>query len=123
MKNFKDIETRRIGAKIKEIRRKRGMSQKELASKANISLSHMSEIETGRQVLMLPTFIRIIDALNISANEILKCSDGETIRLYESELLELLSGCSNDQFDSILRIIKEIKNQYQPIQQNEVEQG
>lgn len=121
MKNFKDIETRRIGAKIKEIRRKRGMSQKELASKANISLSHMSEIETGRQVLMLPTFIRIIDALNISANEILKCSDGETIRLYESELLELLSGCSNDQFDSILRIIKEIKNQYQPIKQNEDE--
>jgi len=121
MKNFKDIETRRIGAKIKEIRRKRGMSQKELASKANISLSHMSEIETGRQVLMLPTFIRIIEALNISANEILKCSDGETIRLYESELLELLSGCSNDQFDSILRIIKEIKNQYQPIKQNEDE--
>ena len=121
MKNFKDIETRRIGAKIKEIRRKKGMSQKELAVKAKISLPHMSEIETGRQVLMLPTFIRIIEALNISANEILKYDDGETIRLYESELVELLSDCSNDQFDSILRIIKEIKNQYQPIKQNEDE--
>lgn len=111
MKELKDAETRRIGAKIKEIRREKGISQKELALSSNISMSHMSEIESGRQVMMLPTFAKIVDALNISADDLLLNTKSETRQFYEKEFSSVLSDCTPEELDSILRIVREIKTQ------------
>lgn len=102
-------EIKRIGLRIKEIRVQRKMSQADLAVKANISLPHISDIENGKSTLRLPTFIRITEALQVSADALLRSDIPEVNNLYRSEFSELLEDCTPAEIDSILKIVKEVK--------------
>lgn len=102
-------EYKKIGSRIREIRLQKHMSQANLAEKANISLSHVSDIENGKSALMLPTFIRIVEALQVSADVLLRSDIPEVNKLYKSEFAEVLEGCTPSEIDSILKIVKEVK--------------
>lgn len=51
---------------IKRIREERNMSQKELASKAEISQQFLCDIEQGRRKPSIDTAIKIAEVLNIT---------------------------------------------------------
>ena len=51
---------------IKEKREQLGISQKELAEKADISQSFLCDIEKGRSKPSIDTAVRLADALGIS---------------------------------------------------------
>lgn len=102
-------EYKKIGSRIREIRLQKHMSQANLAEKANISLSHVSDIENGKSALMLPTFIRIVETLQVSADVLLRSDIPEVNKLYQSEFAEVLEGCTPSEIDSILKIVKEVK--------------
>lgn len=63
-------EYEQIGLRIRNARIDRKMSQAELAAKANISLPHISSIELGKTKMLLSTFTRVIEALQVSADSI-----------------------------------------------------
>ena len=65
-------ESQVIGSRIRGARIKNGMSQAELAVKSNISLPHISDIELGKSNMMLTSFIRITEALQVSADSLLR---------------------------------------------------
>ena len=48
------IDYKALGAKIKEYRKKENITQEQLAEMADISLSHMSNIETASASVSLP---------------------------------------------------------------------
>ena len=102
-------EYRKIGARIREIRLQRHMSQAELAEKAGIHLSRISEIENGKSTLLLPTFIRITEALQVSADVLLRSDIPEVNNLYKGEFADVLEDCTPSEIDSILNIVREIK--------------
>ena len=102
-------EYKKIGARIREVRRQRHMSQANLAEKAHVQLSHISDIENGKSTLLLPTFIRITEALQVSADVLLRADVPEVNSIYQNEFAELLADCSPSEIDSILSIVKEIK--------------
>ena len=102
-------EYKKIGARIREIRLQKHMSQANLADKANIHLSHISDIENGKSTLLLPTFIRITEALQVSADVLLRSDIPEVNKLYKSEFAEVLEDCTPSEIDSIIKIVKEIK--------------
>ncbi|MDL2238359.1 helix-turn-helix domain-containing protein [Christensenellaceae bacterium OttesenSCG-928-K19] len=102
-------KSRIIGSRIKEARINNGMSQADLAAKANISLPHISDIELGKSNMMLGTFIRITEALQVSSDSLLRLDVPEVKSLYENELSDVLSDCSPSQMDSILKIVREVK--------------
>ena len=52
-------EYEQIGARIRNARIERKMSQAELAAKANISLPHISSIELGKTKMLLSTFTTV----------------------------------------------------------------
>ena len=54
-----------LGDRIRQTRRARGISQIQLAEMAQISVSHMSDIETGKTNISLDVFIRIMNALQV----------------------------------------------------------
>ncbi|MGX7447120.1 helix-turn-helix transcriptional regulator [Dolosigranulum pigrum] len=59
------------GYRIKEIRDKKGITQQELADKANVSRSIISELETGRRtVSKTDTLFRIAKALDVPFRDI-----------------------------------------------------
>ena len=78
-----------IGERVREARMARKMSQQELAAKANISLPHISAIENGKQSMKLVTFVRIIEALQVSADAILRADVPSVNQLYQSEFCAL----------------------------------
>ena len=105
-------ESKIIGSRIKEARIKNGMSQADLAAKANISLPHISDIELGKSNMLLTSFIRIAIALQVSADTLLRPDVPSVRSLYEGELSEVFSDCSPAQMDSILKIAREVKQTF-----------
>lgn len=65
-----------LGIVIASLRKMRGMSQEQLAEKANISRSHLSAIEAPNMVraFSLEVFFNIADALEIEPSELIKGS-------------------------------------------------
>jgi len=102
-------ESQIIGSRIREVRVKKGMSQAELAAKANISLPHISDLELGKSRMMLASFVRITEALQVSADSLLRPDIPEVKNLYQSEFADILDDCTPAEIDSILKIVKELK--------------
>ena len=61
-----------LGKRIRESRIKKGYTQQDLASRADIGVVYLSEIERGVKMPSLNIFIKIIDALDVSADSILR---------------------------------------------------
>ncbi len=63
-----------LGIVIAAMRKLRGMSQEQLAEKANISRSHLSAIEAPNMVraFSLDIFFNIADALEIDPSDLIK---------------------------------------------------
>ncbi|MBN2260570.1 MAG: helix-turn-helix transcriptional regulator [Clostridiales bacterium] len=55
-----------IGARIRKIRKLKKMTLKEVASKVGISISHLSEIENGRNCISLSKLIDLSEVLSFN---------------------------------------------------------
>jgi len=55
-----------LGKKIREIRKKRGMTQEELAWKSSVSLNFIGQIERGQKQPSMKTLKRISDTLEVA---------------------------------------------------------
>jgi transcriptional regulator with XRE-family HTH domain len=61
-----------IGQKIKNVRTRIGISQKELADRVELSASFISQLENNQISPSLSSFLQICSALNVSPGELLK---------------------------------------------------
>lgn len=61
---IKEEERQRIGQRIAEIRRKRGLTQIQLGEKVGIMGNHITRIEKGRYSVGLDTLAAIAEALD-----------------------------------------------------------
>ena len=77
-----------IGSRIKEARERAHLTQEELAEIVDISPTHMSVIERGVKTPKLDTFVKIANALHLSADALLQ---DVVIPVNESIMTELSS--------------------------------
>ncbi|MCD8357270.1 MAG: helix-turn-helix domain-containing protein [Clostridia bacterium] len=97
-----------IGQRIRKYRKAKRMSQETLAEKTDISVTHMSHIETGNTKLSLQVFADLARALDISADDLL--CDFDTGRNYaEQELSDMLDTCTTQQVKIITEVAKATK--------------
>lgn len=61
-----------LGKKIRQARQKKGYTQHALAEIADIGSVYLGEIERGAKMPSLNIFIKLIEALNVSADYILR---------------------------------------------------
>ena len=61
-----------LGQRIRESRIKKGYTQQELADRAEMGVVYISEIERGVKMPSLNSFIKILDALGVSADYVLR---------------------------------------------------
>lgn len=59
----------KFGARVKEIRLKKGFSQEALANEAGIDRTYMTSVENGKRNISIQNIEKIITALNISFSE------------------------------------------------------
>ncbi len=63
---------RKVGSRIKSLRKAKGLSQEELACDADVSRSTISMIETAQNDITLSKIKKIAEALNVEPYELLK---------------------------------------------------
>ncbi len=98
-----------IGQRIRRYRKEKGLSQEQLAERVNISVTHMSHIETGNTKLSLPVLVDIAAALQVGADDLLT----DSVQTATSEyILKLTSDCTPQQMELICEIIKTVKNKF-----------
>ncbi len=99
-----------IGQRLREARNAQKMSQADLAFYSDLSIPYISDIENGKRQLSVLTFCKIIDALKISADSILRPNTPQVNAMYQKEFASLFSDCTPSELESILKIIKEVKS-------------
>ena len=110
MRNLDDKFTlKQIGQRIREIRLAKGMTQSDLAFAAHISTSNVSDIELGKSKIWLTTFVKIVEALQVSADSILRSNVPVVNDIYRNEYSEILSDCSPAEIEAIMKIVKQVK--------------
>jgi transcriptional regulator with XRE-family HTH domain len=88
-----DLDYKKIGERIRKFRRASNITQEHLAEMVDISVTHMSHIETGNTKLSLPVCVKIAKALNISIDDIITDSSdinqGQVDRKWSTLLEEI----------------------------------
>ena len=97
-----------VGQRISKARITKGYTQAILAEKANISISHLSNIERGRKCLSAEVLCKISEALQVSADSLLLPDIPQTNRQVEHNIDFLFEECTVTEKEFVLRIIKEI---------------
>lgn len=65
---MKDNERQRIGARIAELRKAKGMSQLQLAEAAGLKQPNIARIEAGKYSTTLDVLTKIADALGVKVD-------------------------------------------------------
>ena len=65
----------KINERIKELRKEKGITQKELAKAVNITQSNIARYETGQQEPKATNIIALADYFNVSADYLLGRQD------------------------------------------------
>lgn len=109
---MKELDYSKIGLRVRQARKSKGYTQETLAGMIGISTPHMSHIETADSKVGLQVLIKIANALEVSANDLLYDSLSVCTDSYpenEQRLKEALDSCTPDQQDQLLTLVDEVK--------------
>nr|WP_228846506.1 helix-turn-helix transcriptional regulator [Clostridioides sp. ES-S-0173-01]UDN49533.1 helix-turn-helix transcriptional regulator [Clostridioides sp. ES-S-0173-01] len=93
-----------LGTRIRERRKELGLTIEQLSEKIDIGYNHLSNIERGKKIPSLSTFLELINALDISADIILRDSVEHVQLNVLNEITNKLEDLNPDQ----LRTVEEV---------------
>ncbi len=99
-----DLDKKHIAKIIQNARREKKLTQFELSEKIGISEKHMSKIETGKSYPALDTFLKILDALNLTLGDfgLQNTSDSYPNKLF---LQKIINTSSEKQLDACADVL------------------
>lgn len=97
-------DLRAIGNRLFLIRKKRGMTQAEVAEAAGVSDHTYAEIERGITNMRIITFTQICSALKITPDEILTEANEQTAAR-EADIMARLNACPPRDKETALRLL------------------
>lgn len=112
-----DAELMKIGSRVKRARLAKHMTQMQLAEAAGISMSFLSNIENGRQSMNLRVLIAISDALNVSADWLIRDIPNSASRIAE-EIESELTSCTPKEREAILQLVQLMKKSLQSLKES-----
>ena len=104
-----EIDYKAIGQRIKIARIKKGTTQEAIADIIDVTPAHMSNIETGKTKVSLPTLIAIANALSVSVDTLL-CDNVLTSKvIFEGEAKEVFKDCDEYEIRLLVDLLKSAK--------------
>ena len=100
-----------IGLRIKEFRKKRNMTQEQLAEKANLHTTFIAHIERGKKVCSIKSLQKIAVALNIPVFVLLQendCASKFKYDVYTEKLLSFVKDKSDRDKEMLIKIANSI---------------
>lgn len=104
------MDYKRIGLRIRNARRKKGISQERVCEMVGLSLSHMSNIETGNTKVSLQTLIRIANAIGVSVDEFLCDEVTKSKHVFVEEIDRLLEDTTDEEIKIMTDVLKSLKH-------------
>lgn len=98
-----------IGQRIRTIRKAHALSQEELASRIDISTTHMSHIETGNTKLSLQVLVDIAQELNVSTDELLFETETQKHNKIKPEISSFIDSCTPQESTVLQDVLKATK--------------
>lgn len=105
------MDYEKIGMRVRQFRLRNGLSQEKLAELVDISVTHMSHIETGRTKLSLQVFVDLAEALGVRTDELLYDAASDHSSALK-ELAAILDACTPQQTRCIVDIAKAAKSSF-----------
>ena len=105
----------KIGLFIAKCRREKNMTQEDLAEKAGLTTNYIGMVERGEKIPSLETFIKILNALGVSADMVLSevLDTGYTVK--NSMLNEKLEKLTPEDRDRIYEVLDTLIKQSKQI--------
>ena len=112
------VDYRDLGNRIRSKREIKKMSQAELASKAQLSTQHISNVENARSKIGLEKLVDIANVLDSSLDELV-CGSIKTGRtVYHNEIQELIEDFTDTELRMLPGILKNLNYIYKLIEMN-----
>ena len=99
-----------IGSRIAEIRKSQNCSQMRLAELTDLSISYISHIETAKKKPSLESIVKIVNALNVTVDELLCGNQLYDPCIYQTDIDLLLSDCSLSERQVLYKMLKASKD-------------
>lgn len=84
----------RIGKHVQLLRKKKDLSQMDLAEMTDLSVSYISHIETGIKKASLDSLVRIANALDVTVDQLLNGNQTGNRDEYQTEFSGLMADCN-----------------------------
>lgn len=100
------MDYKMLGARIKQVRLNKGLTQEKLSEMCGLSLTYLGVIENGHKKLSVRTLVKIARVLDVSTDYLL--SDSLKISL-ESTIQEMVPGANNlskKDLDMVIDVVK-----------------
>ena len=97
-----------IGARIKEIRSKRGITQDQLSERMEINPKYLSSIERGKENPTLNTLIKLSRSLEVGLDEVFGFVEIEDPDKRKSLIISLLDEANDEQLKLAFKILSVI---------------
>lgn len=104
-----DTKLKEMGARVRTARQNLNLSQVEFAELAQLHPTYVSQIENGKANMSIDVFIRLTEALQVSADWLLRSEVPSVTQLQNNEVTALISDCSPSERKAIIKMIKELK--------------
>ena len=93
-----------IGNRLYSIRKRMGLTQADVAEKAELSTRTYADIERGSVNMRIETILKICNVLHITPDKILT-TDDSSISAKQQELWERLNSCSPKDKETALKLL------------------
>ena len=94
-----------LGKRIREARKQKSLTQQQLAEALGITDVYVSEIERGNKMPSIPLFIAIVEALDISADYLLRDNISSGKSYIYNEFTERLDKLTPKQRKAALELL------------------
>lgn len=95
-----------VGRRFKAARERKHLTQEQLAEIVDLSPMHVSVIERGVKPPKLDTFVRLANALEVSADELLQDTVDHAMESNSSEVANLIQELPRKEQQKLLHTIK-----------------
>lgn len=103
-----------FGLRLRGFRKKKGLTIEQLAERVGLSTNYLGDVERGKKLPSMATLIRIVNVLDISADELLKDDVNRADYLVDAEISARMAHLTQRQRVAVLgmldSILKEIPN-------------
>ena len=104
---MKDL-LRNLGARIKEERKSRGLTQELLAEKLQITPRYLSRLEVGQQSPSIETLVKLAKVLEVELHELFKFGHLGTRKELRGKLLQLIRGLDERKLRLIVKLCQAV---------------